>query len=88
MRKDFFRPEDSSWVYFVFNWGVPTFMSYNVMGAFEFARRMVSRWGNPLPEGAVKVARYRPSAEPGVTIDEIDLTRVFLKFVSKHSYNG
>lgn len=70
------------WLYFLFNWGSPVYVSDRLFGCVEYARRMSAQWGNPLPEGAISCVGYRPGGEPGVDFDSIDMTELVLKCIN------
>lgn len=70
-------------LYFLFNWGSPVYVTENLLGCVEYARRMTEKWGNPLPEGAVSCRGYRPGGEPGKDFDDIDVTEIVLKCIEK-----
>ena len=76
------------WLYLVFNWGVPQFCAYGAAPCFEYVARMCAAWETPFPEGSLKVAAYRPGGEPGLDLQEIDLTDAAVKFILKRRSNG
>lgn len=77
-----FNWQKRPWLYFVFNWGSPVYCSENLLACVEYSRRTASGWGNTIPEGALKCIGYRPGGEPGLDLDELDLTQVVLKCIS------
>lgn len=77
------RIPDSKWVCFVFNWGVPSAVFTNAALALAFCKVVSKNWGNPFPEGALVVKRYRPAVDM-YKFKEEDITEIILKRV----YNG
>lgn len=57
------RIPDSKWVYFVYNWGSPIGVFTNAIQAAALYKMYSDKWGNPLPEGALTVVRYRPAVD-------------------------
>lgn len=74
----FVRP----FVYFLFSWGSPVYVSDSLYGCVVYARLLSHKWGNPLPEGAITCVGYRPGGEPGIDFDSADFTELVLKSVS------
>lgn len=73
-----FRWSRRPFLYFLFHWGAPVYVSETVLGCIEYARAMTEKWGNPLPEGAITCLGYRPGGELGKDFDELDMTEVVL----------
>lgn len=73
---------DSRWVYFVFNWGSPVACFTNAALSLAYCRLVSKNWGNPLPEGALKIVRYRPSVGLYKMKTE-DITDTILKYVKQ-----
>lgn len=70
------------WLYFVFNWNTPVYVSDTLFGCVEYARRMAASWQPPVPEGAIRCVGYRPGGDPGRDFDDIDLTELVMKCIS------
>lgn len=61
------RIPDSKWVYFVYNWGSPIGVFTNAIQAAALYMMYSDKWGNPLPEGALAVIRYRKFRSEDIT---------------------
>lgn len=79
-KQTFFRISDSKWIYFVYNWGSPVGVFTNVTLAAALYKFLSDKWGNPLPEGALTVVRYRPAID-FYKHQEQDITSSILKMV-------
>lgn len=77
-----FRWSKRPFLYFLFNWGSPVYVTDHLVGCVEYARRMSVNWGNHIPEGAISCKGYRPGGELGKDFDEIDMTELVLKCVN------
>lgn len=77
---------DSHWVYFVFNWGSPVACFSNAVLSLAFCRLMVKKWGNPLPEGALSVVRFKPAIDMYKFKSE-DITPIIVKQLNKSVQN-
>ena len=73
---------DSRWVYFVFNWGSPAAVFTNAALALAFCKLVSKNWGNPFPEGALSVIRYRPAVDM-YKFKQEDVTEIILRNLNK-----
>lgn len=51
MENSKFQWSKRPWLYFLFNWGSPVYVTEHLFGCVEYARRLSEKWGNPIPEG-------------------------------------
>lgn len=78
MENSKFQWSKRPWLYFLFNWGSPVYVTDHLFGCVEYARRISEKWGN-LPEGAITCKGHRPGGEPGIDFDEMDMIELVLK---------
>lgn len=66
-------------MYFLFNWGVPVFISWNLFGCVVYAKKISEKWPDMMPDGCLTCKAFRPGGEPGLDFQEVDYTEQVLK---------
>lgn len=70
-------------MYFLFNWGIPIFVSWHLLGCVEYARRFSENWPDVFPVGSITCKAFRPGGEPGLDFSEVDYTEQLLKAINR-----
>lgn len=76
-----FKWSKRPWLYFLFYWVVPIYVTERLFGCVEYARRVFAQWENPITERVLNCVGFRPGGEPGQDFDSVDMMELVLKAV-------